>query len=88
MSNLTSLILHLSLPLSPMDYGRVLRPAVMLKGLSATPRKASGFDHSYSQRSYSLNTPYVSTFNAALTNEPYSKSSEISIHVNPYFMLL
>ena len=26
-------------------------------GLSATPWKASGFDHSYRQRSYSLNTP-------------------------------
>jgi MaoC like domain len=56
-------------------------------GLSATPRKASGFDHSYRQQSYSLNTPYVSTFNAPLTNEPYSKilGDFNLIHVNPYF---
>ena len=37
---------------------------------------------------YSLNTPDVSTtFNAPLTNEPYSKISRDfnPIHVNPYF---
>jgi hypothetical protein len=34
-----------------------------------------------------LNTPYVSTFNAPLTNEPYSKifGDFNPIHVNPYF---
>jgi hypothetical protein len=34
-----------------------------------------------------LNTPYVSTFNAPLTNEPYSKifGDFNPIHVNSYF---